>query len=59
MRPKYDQEAKNILKQYNTNTVYFECKTKYDTSHKRGNWNHFKITPRKHLRNTERKHEIK
>jgi predicted ferric reductase len=58
MRHKYDQEAENVLKQYNTNTVYFECKSKDDTSHNRGNWNHFKIAQRKHLMNIHRQHEL-
>jgi hypothetical protein len=38
---------------------YFECKPKDDTSNNRDNWNRFKITQRKHLRNIQRKHETK
>ena len=43
------KETEKILKYkkpHNRNSAHVECETKSDTSNRRGDWNHFKITNR-------------
>ena len=44
---KKEAEILNYEDLNSRHTAYTECKNKSDTTNKRGNWNHFKIIPKK------------